>query len=80
MTNGYDDIYFWHVGQVSRRLVHGFLSPTDLDNLLYLRQNQPPPGQAPINNGITDRTYQLETSRGVALAVEFEYGERSRRL
>ena len=47
MTNGLD-IYFWDVGRANKRLVHGFFSPTDLDNLLYMRQNQTPLSEAPI--------------------------------
>jgi hypothetical protein len=41
MSNSYD-IHFWDVGQANPRLVQGFFSPLDLDNLLYLRQNKTP--------------------------------------
>jgi type I restriction enzyme R subunit len=73
MTNGFD-IYFWDVGRANKRLVSGFFSPADLDNLLYLRQNQTPPSQVPINTQITDRVYQMEALRRVSEA--FEAGQR----
>ena len=73
MTNGLD-IYFWDVGRANKRLVHGFFSPIDLDNLLYMRQNQTPLNKAPINTDITDRTYQMEAIRRVCEA--FEAGKR----
>jgi type I restriction enzyme R subunit len=73
MTNGFD-IYFWDVGRANKRLVSGFFSPADLDNLLYLRQNQTPLSQVPINTQITDRVYQMEALRRVGEA--FEAGQR----
>ena len=73
MTNGYE-VYFWDVGRANKRLVAGFFSPEDLDNLLYLRQQQTPLGQAAINTGITDRAYQMEAIRRVGEA--FEAGQR----
>jgi len=73
MTNG-RDVYFWDVGRANKRLVAGFFSPTDLENLLYLRQNQTPLTEAPINTAITDRVYQHEAIRRVAEA--FESGRR----
>jgi type I restriction enzyme R subunit len=73
MTNGHD-IYFWDVGRANKRLVYGFFSPADLDNLLYLRHNQTPLSQAPIKAHITDRTYQMEAIRRVCEA--FEAGRR----
>jgi type I restriction enzyme R subunit len=73
MTNGYD-IYFWDVGRASKRLVYGFFSPSDLENLLYIRQNQTPLSEAPINTDITDRAYQMEAIRRVCEA--FEQGKR----
>jgi len=41
MTNGHD-IHFWDGGQANPRLVRGFFSPLDLENLLYLCQNKTP--------------------------------------
>ena len=73
MTNGYD-IYFWDVGRANKRLVYGFFSPSDLENLLYSRQNQTPLTEAPISLGITDRVYQQEATRRVCEA--FERGKR----
>ena len=69
MTNGYDT-YFWDVGQANKRLVYGFFSPSDLDNLLYLRQNRMPLTDAPISTSITDRVYQQEAVRRVCEAFE----------
>ncbi len=73
MTNGYET-YFWDVGTANKRLVYGFFSPADLDNLLYLQQNQTPLTEAPINTDITDRVYQQESIRRVCEA--FEGGKR----
>ncbi len=64
MTNG-RDIYFWDVGRANKRLVCGFFSPADLDNLLYLREHQKSLTTAPINTTITDRSYQIEAIRRV---------------
>jgi type I restriction enzyme R subunit len=73
VTNGYD-VYFWDMGRANKRLVAGFFSPTDLENLLYLRRNGAPLTQVPINTAITDRVYQHEAIRRVAEA--FESGRR----
>jgi type I restriction enzyme R subunit len=73
MTNGYD-IYFWDVGRANKRLVAGFFSPQDLENLLYGRQNGTPLSAVPINTAITDRAYQQEAVRRVCEA--FEQGRR----
>ncbi|MBM4465730.1 MAG: DEAD/DEAH box helicase [Chloroflexi bacterium] len=73
MTNGYDT-YFWDVGRANKRLVSGFFSPADLDNLLYSRQNQTPLSGAQINMTITDRVYQQEAIRRVCEV--FEQGKR----
>ncbi len=73
MTNGYD-IYFWDVGRANKRLVYGFFSPTDLDNLLYIQQNQTPLTEAPVNIAITNRAYQQEAIRRVCEV--FEQGKR----
>ena len=69
MTNGYD-IYFWDVGRANKRLVYGFFSPSDLDSLLYSRQNQTALTEAPINTAITDRVYQQEGIRRVCETFE----------
>ncbi|MEW5958467.1 MAG: DEAD/DEAH box helicase family protein [Chloroflexota bacterium] len=73
MTNGHD-IHFWEVSQANPRLVQGFFSPLDLENLLYLRQNKTPLTQATINTDITNRAYQLHAIRRVAEV--FEQGKR----
>lgn len=39
MTNGID-IYFLDAHQANKRLVSGFFSPTDLENLLFIRQHR----------------------------------------
>ena len=69
MTNG-NDIYFLDAGYANKRLVSGFFSPGDLENLLFIRQNQLPPSQASINTAITDRLYQQETIRRVCEVFE----------
>ncbi len=73
LTNGIN-IYFLEVGVSARRLVYGFFTPDDLENLLYLRQNRLPLGSIPIDNVITDRSYQHEAIRRVSEA--FEGGKR----
>jgi type I restriction enzyme R subunit len=73
MTNGHDT-YFWDVGRANKRLVYGFFSPDDLENLLYLREHQTPLTSAPINTSITDRAYQTEAIRRVC--ETFETGKR----
>ena len=73
MTNGYDT-YFWDVGPANKRLVYGFFSPDDLDNLLYLRENGTLLTETTINTAITDRVYQMEAIRRVCEA--FELGKR----
>ena len=73
MTNGYD-VYFWDVGRANKRLVAGFFSPSDMENLLYLRENQTPLDDVPIHTAITDRAYQQEAVRRVCEA--FERGKR----
>ncbi|MCP4594030.1 MAG: DEAD/DEAH box helicase family protein, partial [bacterium] len=54
--------------------VYGFFSPSDLENLLYLRQNQTPFADEPPDLRIADRPYQLEAIRRVCEA--FERGRR----
>lgn len=73
MTNG-QEIHFWEVGQANPRLVQGFFSPLDLENLLYLRQHKTPLSQATINTAITNRAYQLHAIRRVGEV--FEGGKR----
>ncbi len=64
MTNG-NDIYFLDAGNANKRLVSGFFSPGDLENLLFIRQYKLPLSQTPINSVITDRLYQQEAIRRV---------------
>ena len=73
MTNGHD-LHFWDVGRANKRLVHGFFSPEDLENLLYLRQNRIPLNEASLNTEIAGRVYQQEALRRVSEA--FEQGKR----
>ena len=72
-TNGLDT-YFWDVEAASPRLVAGFFSPADLDNLLFLRQNARPLAQMPISGAIAGRLYQQEAIRRVVEA--FDAGRR----
>jgi type I restriction enzyme R subunit len=67
LSNGYD-IYFYDAGRSARRLVAGFYSPSDLENLLFLRENALPLADTPINSSITDRPYQQEAIRRVCEA------------
>jgi type I restriction enzyme, R subunit len=69
MTNG-NDIYFLDSGQANKRLVSGFFSPLDLENLLFMRQHRLPLSQASISQSITDRLYQQEAIRRVCEAFE----------
>lgn len=73
LTNGYD-IYFWEVGIANKRLVSGFFTQADLENLLHVRHYGTLLSQAPINLKITDRAYQVEAIRRVCEA--FERGKR----
>ncbi len=73
MTNGHD-IYFWDVGNVNKRLVYGFFSPDDLENMLYLREHKVSLQLTPVNLTITDRIYQQEAIKRVCEA--FEQGKR----
>jgi type I restriction enzyme R subunit len=61
-------------GESGMRPVQGFFSLTDLERLLYLRQNRQPLSQTPINPAIVDRLYQQQAVRQVAEA--FEAGKR----
>jgi len=69
MTNG-NDIYFLDAGNANKRLVSGFFSPRDLENLLFIRQHKLPLSQASINTTITDRLYQQEAIRRVCETFE----------
>jgi len=73
LSNGLET-HFVDVGRSNRRLVHGFFSPQDLENLLYLRDNSLAVADIPINTAITDRSYQLEAIRRVGEA--FATGKR----
>jgi type I restriction enzyme R subunit len=72
-SNGVDT-YFLDPGSAAPRLVAGFFSPADLDILLYLRQNKQPLAAQPINNSITNRSYQHEAIRRACEA--FDAGKR----
>jgi len=73
MTNG-DDIYFLDTGAANKRLVAGFFSPSDLENLHYIRQHKAPLITTAINNHIADRPYQHEAIRRVS--ETFDAGKR----
>src|SRR5271157_5182844 len=73
LANGYD-IYFVDVGFSAERLVSGFFTRADLENLLFIRQNGQKLGSIEINNTIVDRSYQHEAIRRVSEG--FEKGER----
>lgn len=67
LANG-RDIYFLDVGRAVKRLVQGFFSPIDLENLLFLRTNQTPLNLTPVNPTIANRGYQIEAIRRVGEA------------
>ncbi|MCB0188322.1 MAG: DEAD/DEAH box helicase family protein, partial [Caldilineaceae bacterium] len=71
LTNG-RQIYFWDSQHAARRLVQGFFTLDDLENLLYLQQNRQPLTTLPINTAITNRGYQLETIKRICEAFEVE--------
>jgi type I restriction enzyme, R subunit len=73
MTNGYD-IYFWDVKNSNKRMVYGFFSPDDLENLLYLRENKIGLNSIAINPEITNRLYQQEAIKRVC--EDFAKGKR----
>lgn len=73
LSNGLET-HFVDVGRSARRLVYGFFSRADLENLLYLRQNRKNFAEIPVNTAITDRSYQLEAIRRVGEA--FAAGKR----
>jgi type I restriction enzyme, R subunit len=73
MTNGLD-IYFWDVGVNVPRIVSGFFTTEDLENLLWRRQNKTPLSETSINSQIVERLYQQEAIRRVEKA--FDQGKR----
>ena len=73
MTNG-EEIYFWDVGNSAKRQIAGFFSPSDLENLLYIRQNKIALSSLPINTQIAGRDYQQEAIRRVC--ETFDEGKR----
>ncbi len=73
LANGIET-YFWDSEFAPKRLIAGFFSPDDLERLLFIRQNKSPLIQAPINNLITDRTYQHEAIRRIS--ETFDKGKR----
>ncbi|GCE16752.1 type I restriction endonuclease subunit R [Dictyobacter kobayashii] len=72
MTNG-KDIYFLDAGNENKRPVAGFFSPSDLENLLSLRQNKIPLPLVSINTSIVDRIYQQEAIRRVCETFEQQH-------
>lgn len=74
MANGIDT-YLWNIGEEAPRLIAGFFSAEDLENLLFLRQNKTPLSETAINGQIVNRGYQHEAIRRIAEAFE----ERKRR-
>jgi len=73
LANGFD-IYFLDPDVSAKRLIYGFFTPDDLDNFLWLKQNQKPLASISIDNSITDRAYQHEAIRRVSEA--FAAGKR----
>ena len=73
LTNG-TEIYFIDPGISSKRLVYGFFSPDDLERLLWQKLNRKDFSNIPVNNTITDRSYQHEAIRRVGEA--FASGKR----
>lgn len=73
MTNG-DFIYFLDMGRSAKREVQGFFSRDDLERMLALRENQQPLSSIPINQKITNRSYQIQSIK--RLAEAFDNGKR----
>jgi hypothetical protein len=69
MTNG-RDIHFLDAGQADKHLVSAFFSPTDLEKLLFIRQNRQSLSNVAINSTITDRLYQQEGACRICEAFE----------
>ena len=76
LANGYA-IYFVDVGISAKREVFGFFTRSDLENLLYIRQNGKPLSSIEINNKIVDRAYQHKAIRRVCEAFEIPSRRRS---
>ncbi|GAA5504307.1 hypothetical protein Dxin01_04077 [Deinococcus xinjiangensis] len=73
LTNG-NDIYFIEDDLAPKRLVYGFFTRGDLENLLFVRQQGRPLSETSINGQIAGRDYQQEAIRRVGEA--FEQGRR----
>jgi type I restriction enzyme, R subunit len=73
MTNG-TSIYFLDVDRASKRLVYGFFSKKDLENLLFARRHGTSLSATAINPSIVNRDYQFEAVRRTCEA--FEQGKR----
>lgn len=73
LTNG-NDIYFLDLDRSPKRLVHGFFSRDDLENLLFMRRQGSSLSMTPINPAIVNRSYQHEAIRRTSEA--FEAGKR----
>lgn len=67
LANG-RETYFVDVGLSSKRLVAGFFTRDDLENLLFTRQQGKPLSSVDIDNRIVDRAYQHEAIRRVGEA------------
>src|SRR6266542_4699979 len=73
MANGVDT-YLWDIGAEAPRLISGFFSSEDLENLLFIRQNKTPLSETAINTQIVNRGYQHEAIRRII--ETFEEGKR----
>ena len=73
LSNGID-IYFVDVGRAPKRLVAGFFTRDDLENLLFARRHAQPLGLTSVSRAIAGRDYQIEAIRRVDEA--FEAGRR----
>lgn len=73
LANGLE-IYFVDVDYAAKRLVAGFFSREDLENLLFTRQQGRPLATIEIDQHIVDRSYQHEAIRRVGEA--FAAGKR----
>jgi type I restriction enzyme R subunit len=73
LANGLET-YFVDIGKAAKRLVMGFFSRDDLENLLFTRQQGQPLNTIEIDNHIVDRAYQHEAIRRVGEA--FAQGKR----
>ncbi len=73
LTNGFET-YFVDVERTPKRLVAGFFTLDDLENMLFTRQQGAALDTIPINSHIVDRAYQHEAIRRVGEA--FTAGKR----